>query len=202
MPSEQQRSSGASRSTQFRSTPAPAGPAANKPKPKPRDPDEEVDPDAEEQFKCPKGEGLYADPASCKKFYLCGAWKAYHQACPPSLYFDDKLKFCTFKSAELKCGPLDEVETDEENAKLNQENLTTCDKAKCQLPNCFCSDDGTQVPGKNNHIQLRSSRDTICRRFQGRHYTDRCRTSDEFRPFNSACLNTSNINSNSYLQHL
>ncbi|KAK4337374.1 hypothetical protein RND71_043331 [Anisodus tanguticus] len=123
--------------------------SSNKPetKPnKPRDSDDESETDTEEGFKCPKADGLYADPASCKKFYLCGAWKAYHQSCPPSLFFDDKLKFCTFKTAELKCGPIENSESDEESQKFNQENLKVCDRKNCQLPNCYCSEDGTMIP--------------------------------------------------------
>jgi len=117
---------------------------------KPRDPDEEVETDSEDVFRCPRSEGLYADPASCKKFYLCGSFKSYHQSCPPSLFFDDKLKFCTFKSSELKCGPIAETELEEDNEKFNQENLKVCDRQNCKLPNCFCSDDGTFIPGNLN----------------------------------------------------
>ncbi|XP_074602653.1 chitin deacetylase 7-like isoform X2 [Brevipalpus obovatus] len=97
------------------------------------------------QFNCPKSDGLYADPANCKRFYLCGGFRAYSQSCPPSLYFDDKLKFCTFKTAALACGPIEENE--EEKVATNQDKLSVCDRQRCQLPNCFCSDEGTSIPG-------------------------------------------------------
>ena len=109
-----------------------------------------MDTDNDDIFKCPRADGLYADPISCKKFYLCGAWKAYHQSCPPSLYFDDKLKFCTFKTTLLRCGPVENAEAEEDNEKFNQENLKTCDRKTCQLPNCYCSEDGTFIPGNLN----------------------------------------------------
>lgn len=111
-----------------------------------RGPDDEDDDEDGPPFNCPKSDGLYADPSNCKRFYLCGAWHAYSQACPPSLYFDDKLKFCTFKTSALVCGPVEE--DPEERASTNQEKLTVCDKQRCQLPNCFCSDEGTSIPGK------------------------------------------------------
>ena len=107
-------------------------------------------PDAEDDgppFACSKSDELYADPNSFKRFYLCDGFHAYSQACPPSLYFDDKLKFCTFKTAQLQCGPVEEDE-EQEKASTNQDKLTICDKRACQLPNCFCSDEGTAIPGR------------------------------------------------------
>lgn len=148
-PSSEQRSgSSNSRGNPFGRGPnSPGGSKPDSSKPnKPRDPDEEIEDDID-VFKCPKPDGLYADPFSCKKFYLCGAYKAYHQSCPPSLYFDDKLKFCTFKTADLRCGPVEGGDNDDDSEKFNQENLHPCDKKSCQLPNCFCSDDGTFIPG-------------------------------------------------------
>lgn len=115
------------------------------PKFKPSDPDEDEDSEDGPEFVCPKGDGLFADPNSCKRFYLCGAWHPYSQACPPSLYFDDKLKFCTFKTSSLVCGPIEEDKSNENG--VNQEKLGHCDKQKCQLPSCFCSDEGTAIPG-------------------------------------------------------
>lgn len=96
---------------------------------------------------CPKQEGLFADPGDCKKFYLCGSGHSWAQSCPPSLYFDDKLKFCTFKTPALTCGPVDEAQVDAEAAKEAESTLPYCDRTKCQLPNCWCSEDGTLVPG-------------------------------------------------------
>lgn len=115
--------------------------------PKDEEEDDDEDSEPEEKFVCPRADGLYADPGSCKKFYLCGSWHAWAQSCPPSLYFDDRLKFCTFKTAQLACGPLNEEEVKEEEAQTNQDNLPYCDQRRCQLPNCFCTEEGTQIPG-------------------------------------------------------
>lgn len=87
--------------------------------------------------------------ASCKKFILCGSSHPWQQTCPPGLYFDSKLKFCTFKTSSLTCGPVsdeEEVRQDEATQEA-QDSLPTCDK-KCQLPDCFCSADGTSIPGQ------------------------------------------------------
>lgn len=68
--------------------------------------------------------------------------------CPPGLYFDSKLKFCTFKTSSLTCGPVsDEEEVKQDEATQDaQDSLPTCDN-KCQLPDCLCSADGTAIPG-------------------------------------------------------
>ena len=64
------------------------------------------------------------------------------------MYFDSKLKFCTFKTSSLTCGPVsdeEEVRQDEATQEA-QDSLPTCD-SKCRLPDCFCSPDGTVIPG-------------------------------------------------------
>lgn len=70
-PSSEQRSGSNSRGNPFGRGANPPSTNSNKPdssKPnKPRDPDEEVDSDSDDIFKCPRGDGLYADPLSCKK---------------------------------------------------------------------------------------------------------------------------------------
>lgn len=118
---------------------------------KPLDPDADEDQDSgssDAKFQCPRPDGLFADPASCKKFILCGSSHPWQQVCPPGLYFDSKLKFCTFKTASLTCGPVsDEEEVKQDEATQDaQDSLPTCD-SKCQLPDCFCSPDGTSIPG-------------------------------------------------------
>lgn len=86
--------------------------------------------------------------ASCKRFILCGSSHPWQQTCPPGLYFDSKLKFCTFKTSSLTCGPVsDEEEVKQDEATQDaQDSLPTCDN-KCKLPDCFCSADGTAIPG-------------------------------------------------------
>lgn len=119
--------------------------------PPPRDQnDDEEEGEAEEKvFVCPKADGLFPDPNSCRKFMLCGSWKSWSQTCPPSLYFDGKLKFCTFKTPQLTCGPVSEEETRREEKERNQDKLPACDPNQCQLPNCFCSEEGTSIPGQS-----------------------------------------------------
>ncbi|OTF80420.1 Chitin binding Peritrophin-A domain containing protein, partial [Euroglyphus maynei] len=97
-------------------------------------------------FSCPKSDGLFADPNNCRKFNLCGNWRAWSQTCPPSLYFDSKLKYCTFKTEQLTCGPIDEAEVRAEERELSQDALPTCVLDECRLPNCFCTNDGTLIP--------------------------------------------------------
>ncbi|XP_054166467.1 chitin deacetylase 1-like [Oppia nitens] len=111
------------------------------------DEDEELDSDGNKNFVCPKADGLFSDPNSCRKFMLCGSWRPWSQTCPPSLYFDGKLKFCTFKTPQLICGDVSEEETKREEQERNQDKLPTCDPNQCQLPNCFCSEEGTSIPG-------------------------------------------------------
>lgn len=110
------------------------------------DDDDEIT-NKEADFSCPKSDGLFADPSNCRKFNLCGNWKAWLQTCPPSLYFDAKLKYCTFKTDSLTCGPIDEAEVRAEERELSQESLPVCNLNQCQLPNCFCTNDGTLIPG-------------------------------------------------------
>lgn len=108
--------------------------------------DEDADSSSDNNFVCPKSDGLFADPSNCRKFNLCGNWKAWSQTCPPSLYFDSKLKFCTFKTDQLTCGPIDEAQIRAEEHELSQDALPNCVSSDCRLPNCFCTNDGTLIP--------------------------------------------------------
>ena len=124
-----------------------SGRGGPQPPPQNESEDEEEGSDVGANFVCPKADGLFADPSSCRKFMLCGSWKSWSQSCPPSLYFDGKLKFCTFKTPQLTCGPVSEEETKREERERNQDKLPTCDPNQCQLPNCFCSEEGSSIPG-------------------------------------------------------
>lgn len=96
--------------------------------------------------------------------------------CPPGLHFDDISKLCLFKN-EARCGPLptsvyfliisisialllmlwakcltlvNEIIVLIAPAPVTEPptNLAErCDTSKCQLPYCFCSRDGTIIPG-------------------------------------------------------
>ncbi|GAB6024666.1 putative inactive cytidine deaminase 4 [Chamberlinius hualienensis] len=104
------------------------------------------------QYQCPFEEGLFADPESCRRFYTCSQGTAFVQNCPPGLFFDDRLKFCSRRD-EAKCGPIDYVTTPPTPL---DENLVAkkCDPAVCKLPDCYCSVDGTQIPGGLNPEQV------------------------------------------------
>ncbi|XP_054719464.1 chitin deacetylase 8-like [Uloborus diversus] len=97
-------------------------------------------------FTCPQQDGLFADPETCKKFYICSGFHPFSQNCPSSLYFDDIKKFCTRKTKQLVCGP---VEAPEATEPPTPDPLAAaeCDPAVCVLPDCFCSSDGTRIPG-------------------------------------------------------
>lgn len=100
-----------------------------------------------ETFKCPHstGNGNYADPVTCKRFYQCVDGYPYMNRCPSGLYFDDVSKFCTFEN-EARCGPFASTP-----APITEEPVdlaTRCDPEKCNLPYCFCSKDGTLIPGE------------------------------------------------------
>ncbi|XP_022254428.1 uncharacterized protein LOC106470136 [Limulus polyphemus] len=99
----------------------------------------------DEEYECPSPDGLFADPSTCRRFYICSGGYPFSQACPPSLYFDDIKKFCTFKSKQLTCGPVEMTPT--EPPTPDPLEATKCDLSECQLPDCFCCSDGTRIPG-------------------------------------------------------
>uniref|UniRef100_T1IPI5 Chitin-binding type-2 domain-containing protein n=1 Tax=Strigamia maritima TaxID=126957 RepID=T1IPI5_STRMM len=99
------------------------------------------------RFICPYTNGLFADPALCRRFYSCTNYEAFLQSCPPGLFFDDIKKFCTFKN-EVTCGPVDYETTPTPTVDPNDPyNVKKCDLSACNLPDCFCSVDGTRIPG-------------------------------------------------------
>ena len=104
------------------------------------------DGDKKEDFTCPEGSGNgnFADPTTCRRFYQCVDGYPYLNRCPASLYFDDVNKLCTFKN-EARCGPL--PTTPAPITETPVDLALKCDTAKCQLPYCFCSRDGTLIPG-------------------------------------------------------
>lgn len=99
----------------------------------------------DEDFECPLPDGLFADPESCRKFIICAGGHPFTQNCPPSLYFDDIKKFCTRKTRELACGPVTVTTT--EPPTPDPLAAQKCDPSQCNLPDCFCSSDGTRIPG-------------------------------------------------------
>lgn len=101
---------------------------------------------ANEDFICPEGQGNgnFADPVSCKRFYQCVDNYPYVNRCPSGLYFDDISKLCTFKG-EARCGPIPTTPAPITEAPVDL--ATKCETSTCQLPYCFCSRDGTRIPG-------------------------------------------------------
>ncbi|KYN02697.1 hypothetical protein ALC62_06497 [Cyphomyrmex costatus] len=100
----------------------------------------------DEEFRCPEGQGNgnFADPATCRRFYQCVDGYPYLNRCPSGLHFDDINKFCTFKN-EARCGPIET--TPAPITEPPTDLAERCDTANCLLPYCFCSRDGTIIPG-------------------------------------------------------
>ena len=45
-------------------------------------------------FVCPENRGNYADPCTCRRFYICSTDGAAHRSfCPNGLYWDDEKKY-------------------------------------------------------------------------------------------------------------
>ncbi|KAH1026937.1 hypothetical protein HUJ05_000526 [Dendroctonus ponderosae] len=100
----------------------------------------------EDDFQCPSatGTGNFADPATCRRFYQCVDGYPYMNRCPSGLFFDDISKFCTFKN-EARCGPI--ASTPAPITEPPTDLAEKCNNEECQLPYCFCSKDGTVIPG-------------------------------------------------------
>lgn len=97
-----------------------------------------------DEFNCPITNGNFADPVSCRRFYQCVDGFPYLNRCPSGLYFDDINKFCNFKD-EATCGPLPTTPPPKTDAPVDL--AQRCDPAQCELPYCYCSKDGTLIPG-------------------------------------------------------
>jgi len=98
------------------------------------------------EFTCPEGvgNGNFADPATCRRFYQCVDGYPYLNRCPSGLNFDDISKFCTFKG-EARCGPI--ASTPAPSTEPPIDLAKKCDLSECVLPYCYCSKDGTLIPG-------------------------------------------------------
>ncbi|KAG1714207.1 hypothetical protein GQR58_001673 [Nymphon striatum] len=97
------------------------------------------------KYVCPFANGLFADPDNCRQFYVCDNNHPYTQRCPPSLFFDDRTKYCNFKTEGFTCGPVAYTTT----PRPTKDPLAAkkCSKKFCTLPECYCSSDGTIIPG-------------------------------------------------------
>lgn len=106
-----------------------------------------------EEFECPTndGNGNFADPVTCRRFYQCVDGYPYLNRCPSGLYFDDIQKFCTFKD-EARCGPI--ATTPSPVTEAPTDNAQRCNLAECELPYCYCSKDGTNIPKDLNAEEI------------------------------------------------
>jgi hypothetical protein len=101
--------------------------------------------DDKEQFECPEPSGNFADPATCRKFYQCVDGFPYESRCPAGLHFDDINKLCTFKK-DARCGPISTTPGPVTDPPIDL--AVKCETNNCDLPHCFCSKDGTIIPGR------------------------------------------------------
>ena len=60
---------------------------------------------AADYFECPKPNGLFADPKTCRRFINCVETYPYLSHCPGGLHFDDISKSCMFQK-DATCGPV------------------------------------------------------------------------------------------------
>ena len=73
-------------------------PAATEPKDTGKDAasaeEEKKEPEKDcDSFVCPENRGNYADPCTCRRFYICSTDGAAHRSfCPNGLYWDDEKK--------------------------------------------------------------------------------------------------------------
>ncbi|CAG0892210.1 unnamed protein product [Cyprideis torosa] len=100
-----------------------------------------------EDYECPQSNGLFADPKTCRRFINCVEKFPYLSNCPGGLFFDDISKACTFRN-EATCGPISTTEAP--STTQSPDAARKCERNQCQLPNCFCSPDGTGTPDDMN----------------------------------------------------
>jgi len=106
------------------------------------------------------------DRDNCKTYYKCvSRKKAIQGNCNDPLVFDVDVQTCNYADLVDNCNRTEKVEVcqgdgfdlpnciervEEDESTQNQEEESKegqCDTAKCVLPECFCSADGTLAPG-------------------------------------------------------
>lgn len=97
------------------------------------------------EYECPAKDGSYADPCTCRRYYACIDFHPVHQVCPSGLYWDDIKKYCTYKR-EAVCGPVATTPAPPSTT-APPDTSKKCDVSECILPWCYCSSDGTTIPG-------------------------------------------------------
>merc|ERR1719225_1870326 len=100
-------------------------------------------------FECPVKDGSFADPCTCRRYYSCVDFRPIKSFCPSGLYWDDVKKLCTYKS-EAVCGPVASTAAPPTTTP-SPDKAARCPRAdeaaECELPWCYCSRDGTSIPG-------------------------------------------------------
>ncbi|KAI8427756.1 hypothetical protein MSG28_002181 [Choristoneura fumiferana] len=94
---------------------------------------------AEEYFRL-SIEGDCRDVVRCDKGGENGVTRLASVRCPGGLAFDIDRQTCDWKTHVKNCDKLETVDVDPNRA-------PDCDPNQCTLPDCFCSADGTRIPG-------------------------------------------------------
>lgn len=97
------------------------------------------------EFDCPLKDGSFADPCTCRRYYQCVDFLPIRSFCPSGLYWDDIKKFCTYKN-EAVCGPVASTPAPPTTPPPKNQ-AKKCNEEDCELPWCFCSKNGTVIPG-------------------------------------------------------
>ncbi|XP_026299909.1 uncharacterized protein LOC725391 isoform X3 [Apis mellifera] len=79
-------------------------------------------------------------PAECAKYYLCLDNEVFEFRCSQGLLFDVSRQVCDFKANVNNCDVMSDIRNDPNGA-------LPCDPKRCHLPDCWCSKDGTAIPG-------------------------------------------------------
>ncbi|XP_071527401.1 chitin deacetylase 7 isoform X2 [Panulirus ornatus] len=99
-----------------------------------------------QSYTCPYPEGQFASEENCKVFYQCVGGNAYRRTCAEGSLYDGSKHMCVnSKDPSLKCGP--QPEEEKTTKAPDPYEAGPCDPIECLLPYCFCSYDGTEIPG-------------------------------------------------------
>ncbi|RXG71776.1 hypothetical protein Avbf_03092 [Armadillidium vulgare] len=69
----------------------------------------------------------------------------YRMFCPPGSLYDGAKHLCINRHEKVTCGP--QPTTQAPITTTDPNAASPCDPVACQLPSCFCSNDGTKIPG-------------------------------------------------------
>lgn len=99
-----------------------------------------------QQFTCPQSNGQFASEDNCRVFYQCVDNISYRKRCAAGSLYDGLKHECVDRHLpDIKCGP--QVTTEAPVTTPDPFVAKACDKFACQIPECHCSEDGTEIPG-------------------------------------------------------